>query len=426
MNARIRIIAFVAASFLVSRATFPGFLPMWPVEYEVLKSQLIVQGRLTEQNQVLVEKVFFGPARPSENIQVDRLLDLPLVAFPDLRTYLESRKDKAKQGEPVKGQPVVLFLHRPKDTGNWQPYGWGAGVKWLIGSKVYGYWQIFNPGPYLLTPDRELKDAKELLEAIAKALEKRARYEAALNQKDVEVRIKALLEFIQPSESHLYFNEALKSLEEVGPQAGEALRKEAERPGQDELRRQYLLSALGGCQDRGSVPYLLEVIAQTGAILQKVEGEFDWLKASHEEQKAVSEWKTAIYAVAQIGDERALPALRNALLWGAEHKYLEIVETAAMGLRKNPVQENLPAFKEVLELLPRDSKDFGTRAAYSSLRSLAEHKFTDAVPILASQLDHPDESIGRQAHRGLTDIVGKDLGMKEKPWLEWCDENKKR
>ena len=172
---------------MLPRASFAALLPQWSVEEEVLKSELIIQGWITEDKQVVIERVFFGTAKPFDKLQVESIVDLPWEVFSDMSDFTrwlvsdpyisaetgEVIKEGRKQRPSAQGHPIVLFLVRDKETGHWFPYGHGSGVKWILGDTVYGYQQPENPGPYALLPDREVKTTVDLYQAIQDGLKKR-------------------------------------------------------------------------------------------------------------------------------------------------------------------------------------------------------------------------------------------------------------
>ena len=201
-------------------------------------------------------------------------------------------------------------------------------------------------------------------------------------------------------------------------------RRELARPEQEKHRRDFII-AIGRTKDKKSIPFLMAIIESAKSVVIDTNGAFDWSMVSEKERNAMSDWQTAIYAAAEIGDARALEHFREAAVWGAKHGDQQLLEYAVRGMRRSPTELNLPTFQEILASLPREAEGFGKHAAYYVLLSLIDHRFHDAIPILASQLDHPDEYNQRQAHRGLKGVVGKDLGRKKQPWMEWYSQNKR-
>lgn len=131
----------------------------------------------------------------------------------------------------------------------------------------------------------------------------------------------------------------------------------------------------------------------------------------------MTDWRVAIYALAEIGDRRALPRFREAALWGAKHREQEMLEYGVRGLGKTPVRENLECFARILAALPRGTDGIGHYGTEYALLALTKHEFRDAVPLFVSQLDHPAKYNRALARRGLTRLVGEDLGAAKEPWL---------
>ncbi len=186
---RIRTLLSLFLLLVVPGTSFARLLPQWSIEEEVTHAELIVQGHLTGPVQVVVEKVFLGPARPSDTLMIDYVSELPSEAFHDTTdlgnwqvrdSYIKAETGEIVQGKrqprpSVHGQSMVLFLVRDQKTQRWYPYGGGSGVKYLLGDVVYGYQQPQNPGPYVLFFDREVKTAADLYRAIQEGVKKRGR-----------------------------------------------------------------------------------------------------------------------------------------------------------------------------------------------------------------------------------------------------------
>lgn len=398
-------------------------LPRWPIDYVVLKSQLVVQGHFIDEHLLVVDKVLFGEATPLQQIPIgSEQISLSRIAY-DVWRECDSVQEKNRfSGKPcrsVKHGSVVVFLQQTRGT--WQPTGWGSGVKWLVDGKVLGYYQFDNPGPYVLIDDYEARTVEELYRAIESAIRKRAQYQAALADTDSTRRINGLRPFVQDSKKDLYWRDAVHSLASTGPASGEALRDLAEKLKSDYARVE-VLKAIGESGDKESTPYLLEIVAAAKPLVES--GAFRWQSASAQQRQSIDEWQSALCSIANLSDPRALPVLRSSLfdaLQAEEFYGAPALVCVERGLEKNATPENLIAFEKAYELYPKWYRWQGSTkwASWSAMNFLTEHKFKEAIPLLADQLDHPDSSCRSHARRLLTDIVRRDLGEGKDPWLEW-------
>ena len=401
-------------------------LPHWPIDYVVLKSELIVQGHFINEHSLIVDKVFLGDATPGQEIYVTEQISLSRIANDPERECDAIQEKNRFNGKPcrlLKQDPAFVFLQ--KTAGKWQPTGWGSGVKWLVDGKVLGYSQFSVPGPYVLADDYEARTVEDLYQRIESALQKRGRYEAALAEKQSARRISGLTPFVQATKKDFYWRDAVHSLAATGPASGKALRGLAEKLKGDRARVE-VLKAVGEAGDKNSTPYLLTIVAAAKPLIEN--GAFHWLSASMQQRQTVEEWQVALCAIAQLSDPRALPVLRLSLfdaLQLEEFYGSQALVCVERGLENNATPENLVAFGKVYNLYPRWYK-WETRtkwASWEALNFLTEHKFREAIPLLAEQLDHPDPGSRSHVRSLLTDIVGRDLGESKGPWLEWFKEH---
>src|SRR5437879_5910067 len=62
----------------------------WPIDYVVLKSELIVKGHFVDEHQVFVDRVLYGAAVPSQRLLIKEQIELSRIA-----------DDPSRQCDPV-------------------------------------------------------------------------------------------------------------------------------------------------------------------------------------------------------------------------------------------------------------------------------------------------------------------------------------
>jgi hypothetical protein len=410
------------------------FLPDWDVEDSVFRAELVIEATLLEGNTVQVEKVLMGPASVGQTLQIESFVDLSPKLFHSTEEalsalFLHANGKETKTPPDVAGR-LVLFLSKNEDQ-QWETEGWGAGVKWLVDGKVYGYQQVFtNSEPYSLVPDRQVKTEDELRCVVQAAITKKVKFITARSLVDPAKRIEALSHYLHPEEKNAsYFSAAIEALAKEGPLAGPLLRRVA-RESHDTFRRDELLKALGVSRDPEAVPFLLTMAERASPLVKAIEP-FRWETLSAAERDAVRDWSIAIYVLADMADKRAVPAFRDAMLW-AVNRNRELFESAARGLRNLPDSENIPFLAQAFTSIPAGEGYDAT--VYHCLLALREHRYPTAVPVLAGQLNFPvhpksghDPQVynARIVHAALVEIVGSDLGTSKEAWLKWFEKEGK-
>src|SRR5215831_17302571 len=414
-----RILQSVFVIFVVMTAVqtaFARIATQWPIDYVVLKSELVVQGRV-EKGYVVVEKVILGQSSPGARVDFTTFIDLTFIADCD-------RTMSAEQPcHDVKGSSGVVFLHRNKPD-SWEVTGEGSGLKWLYGERVLGYYQIMNPGPYGLTQDRQAKIPQDLDRLISAAIEKRGRYLAALNNSDPQKRIEGLRPFLADSQNWLYWREAVQSLAATGPVAGKTLRELAAQPGD---RRSTLVAAMGETRDPDCVPFLNGLIEKARPTLS----DYRFNSTMPEQRRTLNEWQTALCALAKINSPKAHSVLLESMSeWQSAEEFYgpQAGVCIQQGLNNFPRAEDVAYFQRVYSLYPHwyAWERSGQWLSWWAMGFLEYHKFKEAIPLLVQQLDHPDATTRDQAVRLLREIVGADLGKSKEPWMSWYNQNQRR
>jgi HEAT repeat protein len=133
-----------------------------------------------------------------------------------------------------------------------------------------------------------------------------------------------------------------------------------------------------------------------------------------ESDSEISVRRGAARALGQIGSEKALLPLAKT---AAQKDALLRIEAASALLLRAPGQA-LP----VLHSLLVEGNEHARLFAVSRLGDLRR---AESVPHLARLLGTQEPS-AEEAHKALQKIVGKDLGSRPSPWMEWYEQYKKQ
>lgn len=384
------------------------------LEWTVFDSDLIVEGRVTADRGGIVVEVVHYDSTKRALLAVGTVFPL-IIHVPGPALARPPWHKPVSEGIPLApDNQAVWFIDERTDEHGIVTYQVKK-TKWLVDHVVYSEQQVINPGPYYLLPD-PCHDVITLRKLIASLLPRRRAFDLAINEPDPSARLDRLAPFLQPEVLWSYFRRSAELLSAMGPAGIAILQREAERPEQQK-RQCELIQIMGRSKDASAVPYLIGIAHDARLQLAAVAGAFDRERVSMAALEAMNRWSSAIYALAESGDERALAEFRETAIWGAHHRVQELVEYSVRGLGRRPRAENIPCFTAVFAALPRETDGFGRFPAYYALLALIEHRYSDALPIFCTQLDHPDEYNRRQAHRGLVELIGRDLGTSPEPWL---------
>ena len=82
-----------------------------------------------------------------------------------------------------------------------------------------------------------------------------------------------------------------------------------------------------------------------------------------------------------------------------------------------PDGDNLPVILLIWKEFPLGSGKGEEILHIDVIRTLCAHKYAETVPLLAAFVT--DGFAGAEAQAALSDIVGRDLGRRQQPWLDW-------
>jgi hypothetical protein len=383
------------------------------LHFHVAEADLIIEGHLVEgQKGISIDQVIYGNAAIGDVLYLTNFL-------PDPPITREHFHDNETLGMPLTINNKIFLFAKKQLEKNGDTWWSVVNAKWLVKETLYSEQETRRPGPIYLLPDSG-KDFLTLRTMMKELIVEKSLFEQAINDEDKLSRLQRLIKFIQPGINYCYISRSIEMLSTLGPDGVAILQHEAERP--EQLPNKYeLLKAMGLSKEISAVPYLIQLAANSRSQLSQRIEKFDHALALASEREIMGTWSIAIYSLATIEDRRALPELREAAIWAARHEDHGMVMSAVRGLNANPCLENIPCFKTILSVLPRKPNEFGHYPTNDTLLALINHKYLESVPLLCSQLDHPDSDYSARVHRGLIELCGQDLGSKPEPWIKWHD-----
>lgn len=162
-----RICILLAITNLTSERLLASIRPSFMLDDSAWRATTIVAVHTTKQAGLFdVDESWKGNLRPHELVFVPELRPendaVPISAYPKTTPpFANVTKPSTQIPRPVPGSLMILFLRRglPATESNPQS-GWHAGgrydvfktsVLWIEGGRVYGFQQLWNPGPSILT-----------------------------------------------------------------------------------------------------------------------------------------------------------------------------------------------------------------------------------------------------------------------------------
>ena len=240
----------------------------WPVHRLCGEADAIVLGERIGAARVRVDEWLRPPAGgriPPPEIEIAGLED-------HLRRV--TRRGRERTHESLKTQRLLCFLERkgaawysmiPLTTGS-------SGLIWIESPHCYRYRQIGDPGPCILTPDRDCPTETQLRKQVAKGLADRRAWEDALRISHPEEKAIVLASYLltrtSPEREQGTF---LPRVRQFLPQLGSAAVREVveilrtARPG-DRLDEAVLVLNDLGPAARPAVPLLLPLLKRPGQV----------------------------------------------------------------------------------------------------------------------------------------------------------------
>lgn len=309
--------------------------------------------------------------------------------------------------EPITDETcILLFLQRSKDEPtHWEP----------TYSKESFFWV------QTLTQYPLLKRAAEY------AVETRRQWEKAARIPDPKQRVAALWPFLGRGYCVSFLEHTEVELKRAAPASGEYFAAHFDGDGM------VLLANAGAYGSEKLHKKIREYLLEEEQVYEKLVGTTGKLPRDiawdtvPEEMRSIP--GSLYYGLAGLGafhDHNDLPFIRAGALWASQYHLEQMADSALDAFQGMPARANLPAIETVLkEFLP------GRRPGIWSIdfdaeRSLCQHKYPEAVSLLALFINDPVKNLAQEAHYCLTEIVGRDLGETPEAWIDWYKSKTRR
>ena len=224
---------------------------------------VIVSGDAATDGKLRVLKVLAGSLKKGDAISVPKLDPFRAKENRTVRSIFRAA-DEEEPPQVLSGDKMVLFLKREGDTTatnrTWTPASHFGGIKvsfvWIDEGRVYGFMQMMNPGPCMLT---ELQFSEDKLENRVLSITKTRNDLLACGElADAEHRAKVAAEFTN-SPLHYARDDAFKLLSECGKEALPHLRTLLHDQSKVQLHDDAI-KALGSAGGEAVLPELTAIV----------------------------------------------------------------------------------------------------------------------------------------------------------------------
>lgn len=372
---------------LLSGSAYAKLVPARDPRAGVLDSSLIVLVKEERESFFQVEEVFLGDGNVGD-----------VISLPGFRlfTYQNYGADLV---EPITPDTrILLFLQPAKDEpGKYEVTAYGYCFFWV----------------------HDLNKVDDLRKIANDAVALRKAWETARDNPDGEARVKALWPYLWEPQGYFY-QHTHEELQKAGVIAGDFIASQFEALDIDQ--RAMIIRDLGLIGGEK----LHEVLA---SYMRTQQTSFEKFLVKPLSKKAYEKYNSevpdrtldtdgelfyALEGLASFKQAVDLPYIRRLALWAVNYQMEQTCAAALEVFHDWPDQENLAVIAAIAKKFSPHSQDISPR---DITRCLESHHYVDAMPLLVALLE--DKEAGGDAREILSGIVGKDLGAKPKPWLDW-------
>lgn len=359
----------------------------------ILDAELVVIVLQHSPGSFRVEEVFLGNAYKGDSIEL-----------PGFRLFTEQPYGPDIVEPITPSTRVLLFLHHKKDApAVWEPTYFG-----------YSFFWVQDPAQVI-----------QLEKTAEQAVALRRRWEEAANISDLRRRAEALWPFLSMKDYGSDFLEHTKTaLRNISPVSGDYfaeqfdnmprwnradLFKDAGAYGGDKLHR-TLTSYIAAQQQLYESSVLTLKLDQDDSLAR-------WNTMPENGKDIYGDIYYGLAGLASFQRRDDLPMIRDIARWAVKYGLEQTCEAALDAFRTMPDKDNLPVISLIWKKFPLGSGKGDEIFHVDVIRTLCTHKYEQTIPLLAPFVT--DGFAGAEAQAALVEIVGRDLGRKPQPWLDW-------
>lgn len=393
MTEAIRTLLLFCSLFYCSTASFSKLTTPRDFRLGVLDAELVAIVHQESPGKYRAEEVFLGDASNGDSIEL-----------PGFRLFTEQQYGPDIIEPVTSNTKILMFLHHKKDSpAVWEPTYFG-----------YCFFWVQDP-----------QQVNQLRSTAKQAVILRLRWEKAATTPDSRRRVEALWPFLSMEEYGPNIREHTEAaLQKIAPVSGDYFAEQFDSmPRLDRAGLYIHAGAYGGDK-------LHETLANYIRAQERLYEEFDLASGSNNQDER-TRWNTLPQHVKDtIGDiyyglaglasfkRRAdLPLIREFARWAVKYRLEQTSEAAIDAFRTMPDEDNLPVIALIWKTFSLGSGPGDEIFHVDVIRALCAHKYPPTVPLLAPFVT--DSFAGAEAQSALSEIVGRDLGEKPQPWLDW-------
>jgi hypothetical protein len=393
LGGTIRALLLLCCLLLASTASFAKLVAGRDFRNGILDAELVVIVLQQSPDSFRVEEVFLGNANKGDSIQLS-----------GFRLFTEQQYGPDIVEPITSDTRILLFLHHKKDTPTaWEPTYFG-----------YSFFWVQNP-----------QQMTQLSKTADQAVALRRQWEEAANISDPMRRAEALWPFLSMKDYGPDFLEHTKSaLRNISPVSGDYFAEQFDN--MPRWNRADLFKDAGAYGGDSLHRTLTNYIAAQQQLYESAA-----LTYKLDRNDALASWNTTpenvkdiygdiYYGLAGLASFRRrddLPMIRDIARWAVKYGLEQTCEAALDAFRTMPDKDNLPVISLIWKRFPLGSGKGDEIFHVDVIQALCTHKYVQTIPLLAPFVT--DGFAGAEAQAALAEIVGRDLGQKPQPWLDW-------
>jgi hypothetical protein len=393
LGGAVRAILLLCCLLLVSAASFAKLVARRDFRDGILDAELVVIVLHQSADSFRVEEVFLGNANKGDSIEL-----------PGFRLFTEQQYGPDIVEPITSDTRILLFLHHKKDTPTaWEPTYFG-----------YSFFWVKNP-----------QQMTQLSKTADQAMALRRQWEEAVNISDPMRRAEALWPFLSMRNYGPSFRDHTESaLQNIAPVSGDYFVEQfANMSSSDRADLFKNAGAYGGDKlHRTLTNYIAtqQQLYESSALTNRLDRN-DALASWNTMPDYVKDIYRDIYyglaGLASFQRRDDLPMIRDIARWAVKYGLEQTCEAALDAFRTMPDKDNLPVISLIWKRFPLGSGKGDEIFHVDVIEALCTHKYVQTIPLLAPFVT--DGFAGAEAQAALAEIVGRDLGQKPQPWLDW-------